>query len=527
MDLCLSNFDNQSKHQYNEEDCNNFYEVNRFENQINRNNIDINRSFDSSCKINNDLRKLNSIINNSSPFVNKETDISKFSINFSYNEKTILKICKQENYNLKSLKNENEICSGINISSKDTNKSLEKISNFNKQENIISKTTSLNNDPINSNVLVEKSQKKDLMDNKIIEDFNKKLSTQDETLKYRISRNSQTSLFDKVLDKVLKKNSIKISKNSEKLNLIENKNHIFINRSEKPKKEKSSLKIEKYNFSVLKREDKIMEPKNYPLIEKLLLENSIEKSYNNDPNNGTINTKKINVKDHENTKVFNSKVLNEILTHEKDFSKISNLSSFANDYISDSHKSPSEIDVEKGDKFNFTLKKNKKQTLQINTIDFFITASNKLKETLNKSDNNNLYNNKEEKQAAESNLTNLIKKHHYNDKYLFNYYKLMKNNGHSKKLHKYKNKRKRRNQPTSNHEQIKNSITEILLPEGQFMIDSNTQTPNHISNLKTPKRKINSLKNNKLYMKLKLYQKNNHSLGSIESINFKQNSFKE
>ena len=59
------------------------------------------------------------------------------------------------------------------------------------------------------------------------------------------------------------------------------------------------------------------------------------------------------------------------------------------------------------------------------------------------------------------------------------------------------------------------------------MIDSNTQTPNHISNLKTPKRKINSLKNNKLYMKLKLYQKNNHSLGSIESINFKQNSFKE
>jgi len=116
-----------------EDDNEKVYEINRFKNQLdNSKNIDLNRSFDSSCKINNDLRKLNNIINNNNKKINKETNITKNTIQNNQSISQIDLTTKKESPSNQSIKANNSINENkndkvvINVSIIDKKDSLDK-----------------------------------------------------------------------------------------------------------------------------------------------------------------------------------------------------------------------------------------------------------------------------------------------------------------------------------------------------------------------------------------------------------------
>ena len=262
------------------------YEINRFKNQLdNSKNIDLNRSFDSSCKINNDLRKLNNIINNNNKKINKETNITKNTIQNNQSMSQMDLTTKKDSPSNQSNKGNNSIDESkndkifINVSIIEKKASLDKT---NHSESIIIENKEINNNGSKSHKLIEKScdghEKNENKDNvivkledfkndetvkviekeenkrkesqklskekeeqlllskkklqmsidsskiKLMEDFNLKLSSQDETLKMSVCRNSHGSLFDKVLNQVqLKNRTKKIHKNKDNEESFENR----------------------------------------------------------------------------------------------------------------------------------------------------------------------------------------------------------------------------------------------------------------------------------------------------------------
>ncbi len=269
-----------------EDDNEKIYEINRFKNQLdNSKNIDLNRSFDSSCKINNDLRKLNNIINNNNKKINKETNITKNTIQNNQSISQIDLINKKESLSNQSIKANNSINDNkndkvvINVSIIDKKDSLDKTSHsesiiidnkkessvhentppkkaekssvmIEKKENqdkLLLKTEDLKNEeividikenkPQNDTQKLSKEKEEQLLLSKkklqmsidsskmkLMEDFNLKLSSQDETLKMSVCRNSHGSLFDKVLNQVqLKNRTKKIHKNKENDDSFENR----------------------------------------------------------------------------------------------------------------------------------------------------------------------------------------------------------------------------------------------------------------------------------------------------------------
>ena len=94
LDLCLNYYDNnksQSRFIEEDQDSNKFIEKNNFLHHLDKSKlVDFNQSFESSRKINNDLKKLNYIINDNAQFINIDTNITKNTINNISNSNNII-----------------------------------------------------------------------------------------------------------------------------------------------------------------------------------------------------------------------------------------------------------------------------------------------------------------------------------------------------------------------------------------------------------------------------------------------------
>jgi len=395
-----------------EDDNEKVYEINRFKNQLdNSKNIDLNRSFDSSCKINNDLRKLNNIINNNSKKINKETNITKNTIQNNQSISQIDLTTKKESPSNQSIKANNSINENkndkvvINVSIIDKKDSLDKTSHsesilidnkkdssineytppkkaeksslmIEKKENqdkLLLKSEDLKNEEIVIDIMEKEnkpqiethkiskekeeqlllSKKKlqmsiDSSKMKLMEDFNLKLSSQDETLKMSVCRNSHGSLFDKVLNQVqLKNRTKKINKNKENDDsfenrcIVQNTNKIFIV-AEKPDIDNKLSKTNNFPFQKEENNLRVNEIqksdncfKSCPLIDKLMIEkqngkNSILNSSQNNENKKNVDNKNceknkdVILKDENEAKKnmniigMDPKVYNDLLIYEKE-----------------------------------------------------------------------------------------------------------------------------------------------------------------------------------------------------------------
>jgi len=183
---------------------------------------------------------------------------------------------------------------------------------------------------------------------KLMEDFNLKLSSQDETLKMSVCRNSHGSLFDKVLNQVqLKNRTKKINKNKENDDsfenrcIVQNTNKIFIV-AEKPDIDNKLSKTNNFPFQKEENNLRVNEIqksdncfKSCPLIDKLMIEkqngkNSILNSSQNNENKKNVDNKNceknkdVILKDENEAKKnmniigMDPKVYNDLLIYEKE-----------------------------------------------------------------------------------------------------------------------------------------------------------------------------------------------------------------
>lgn len=358
-------------------------------------NLDLNRSFDSTSKINNDLKRLNTIINNTVKVVHNEMNFTKNTIVYNHsssNDENLKKInSSTQNSNKEINSSESKVEAKVpKNNSNDKNKSAEsniedKIKKLS-SNNCILLIDELAEEPLpvaqSKKEMTEKEKEEVLLrskeklkksiessKSKLIDDLNLKMSSHDETMKMSVFRNSQGSLFDKVLSQVQQKNKTKkLSKRNlnwnesfDKRCIIQSANKIYI-MADKPNG--NTIAITKpVNFSIdkenmhsdiaLKQREEYSERSVNPLIEKLMLPEKKSRIQENthliDLNSVMIEKRKIYNSDSSNLRALNDLLINdkEIIKNKIDFSGVSQIE---NNRSTSQKISPSLISIDNEEK---------------------------------------------------------------------------------------------------------------------------------------------------------------------------------